>query len=41
MDAARARAAMIATAPRRELMRTKAKLVAGIGIPPDAATLDF
>ena len=41
MDAARARAEMIAAAPRHELMRTKAKLVAGIGIPPDAPTLDF
>ena len=41
MDAARTRAAMIAAAPRRELMRTKAKMVAGIGVPPDAPTLDF
>jgi enoyl-CoA hydratase len=41
MEAARSRAAMIAAAPRAELMRTKAKMVAGIGIPPDARTLDF
>jgi enoyl-CoA hydratase len=41
MEAARARAAMIAAAPRHELMRTKAKMVAGIGIPSDATTLDF
>jgi enoyl-CoA hydratase len=40
-EAARERAAMIAKAPRRELMRSKAKIVAGIGIPPDTATLDF
>ena len=41
MDAARSRAAMIAAAPRQELMRTKAKVVSGIGIPPDAPTLEF
>ena len=41
MDAARTRAALIAAASRRELMRTKAKMVAGIGIPPDTPTLDF
>jgi enoyl-CoA hydratase len=41
MESARARAATIAAAPRRELMRTKAKMVAGIGIPPDTPTLDF
>jgi enoyl-CoA hydratase len=35
------RAAMIAAAPRHELMRTKAKIVAAIGIPVDAPTLDF
>jgi hypothetical protein len=41
MDAARQRAAMIAAAPRHELMRTKAKILAGVGISPDMATLDF
>jgi enoyl-CoA hydratase len=41
MDAARARAAMIAAAPRHELMRTKAKMVAGVGIRPGEPTLDF
>jgi enoyl-CoA hydratase len=39
--AALERAAMIAAAPRHELMRTKAKIVAAIGIPADAPTLDF
>jgi len=41
MESARARAALIAAAPRRELVRTKAKIVAAIGIPPDTPTLDF
>jgi len=41
MESARARAALIAAAPRRELMRTKAKIVTAIGIPPDTPTLDF
>jgi enoyl-CoA hydratase/carnithine racemase len=41
MQAAHARAVMIAAAPRQELMRTKAKMVAAIGIAPDTPTLDF
>jgi hypothetical protein len=32
---------MIAAAPRHELMRTKAKMVAAIGIAPGTPTLDF
>jgi len=41
MESARARAALIAAAPRRELMRTKAKIVTTLGIPSDTPTLDF
>ena len=41
LDAARARAAAISAAPRDELIRTKAKIVAAIGVPVDAPTLDF
>lgn len=41
VEAAHARAAMIAAAPRSELMRTKAKMIAGVGIPPGTPTLDF
>lgn len=41
MESARERAAMIAAAPRQELMRTKAKMVAAIRIAPDTPTLDL
>jgi len=41
LDAVRERAATISAAPRDELIRTKAKIVAAIGVPVDAPTLDF
>ena len=41
MAAARERATMIAAAPREELIRTKSKIVEGIGIPAGTPTLDF
>ena len=41
MPAALERAAMIAEAPRQELIRTKSKIVEAIGIAPGTPTLDF
>jgi enoyl-CoA hydratase len=41
MASALARAATIAAAPRKELIRTKSKIVEAIGIPPHTPTLDF
>ena len=41
MDAAFARAEMIAEAPREALIATKAKIIARRGIAPDAPTLSI